>query len=143
MTGEEDLRAVDIEAAFRHSAGTLGSRFFAALRDEARLLGWRTGGLVLVPPRDLGLPGEWVEIGPGGTLEAYAPTDWLADLGIADADGSSLALVRLDGADSALLARLRPGAAMGALRVGQNVFVHFAEERHGAMTDFWFEPGAD
>jgi len=137
----EDVRTVEVTAPFRHSAGRLGSRFFSALRDEGRLLGWRTGTppRVIVPPRDLGGDGEWVPLGPGARLEAFAPTDWLAEIGAENApDGSLLALVTPDGADTALLARLRPGD--GTPAPGTRLVARFADERQGAMTDFWFEP---
>lgn len=132
------VRSVDVEATFRHSAGRLGTHFLRAIRDEGRILGWRTGNppRVIVPPKDLGGTGEWVEIGPGARLEAYAPVEWLGD----GADTAScLALVRLDGADTAMLARLRPTVAPHALPVGTRLVARFAEERQGAVTDFWFE----
>jgi len=116
-------------ATFRHSAGRLGSRYLAALRDDKKLLGWRSGTppRVVVPPKDLGGDGEFVEVGPGGTLVAFAPNDWLA----APADRSVLGLVALDGADTPLFARVRASApAMGMRLVA----------RFGGVADLWFEP---
>ena len=137
VSADADVRAVDVRASFRHSAGKLGSVFLSALRDK-RLLGWRSGtpARVTVPPKDLGVAGEWIEIGPGARLETYAPRDWYAD----SDDDSCLALVTIDGADAALLTRLRPPTAAGALPIGTRLTVRFAAERHGAITDFWFEP---
>ena len=140
----DDTRVVDVKATFRHSAGRLGSRYFASIRDEERILGWRTGdpARVLVPPKDLGLPGEWVEVGPGATLEAYAPEEWLraANSSISE-DESSLALVRLDGADTSMLARLRPKATNAdSYPVGLRLVAHFRAERLGEASDLWFEP---
>jgi uncharacterized OB-fold protein len=132
------IRTVEVEATFRHSAGRLGTHFLKAIRDERKFLGWRTGNppRVMVPPKDLGGTGEWVEIGPGARLDAYAPAEWLSD----GADASScLALVQLDGADTAMLTRLKPAVAPDALPVGTRLVARFAEERHGAVTDFWFE----
>jgi hypothetical protein len=138
MPSADDIRVVEVEATFRHSAGRLGTRFLTAIRDEARLLGWRTGSppRVIVPPKDLGGDGEWVAIGPGATLEAYVPADWLPPGG----DGATLALVRPDGADTAMLARLRPAFALGALAPGARLVLRFAATRTGTMTDLWFEP---
>lgn len=130
-----ETREVDVRAPFRHSAGRLGSVFLQALR-ERRLIGWKTGGRVIVPPRDFGASGEWVELGPGARLEAYAPADWIA----ADAADSCLALVTVDGADTALLTRLRPAASAGALRPGARLALRFADAPQGSITDFWFEP---
>ena len=143
MSGEEDVRVADVQAVFRHSAGKLGSHFLKTLRDEARFVGWRSGSpqRVAVPPRDLGMAGEWVDVGPNATLEAYAPNEWLQTLGKPVDDGSCLALVRLDGADCALLARVRLCGA--PLEVGQSLIARFAETRTGAMTDVWFEPAGN
>jgi uncharacterized OB-fold protein len=133
------VQSVALDAAFRHSAGALGSHFFRTLRDDARLLGWKTGkpSRVVVPPRDSGEAGEWVDIGPGGRLAAYAPPAWTPE---ADqrSDASVLALVEPDGADTAMLARLRiDGDEMPS--VGRRLILRFATERSGAMSDFWFE----
>jgi hypothetical protein len=130
---DAEVRVLDVRAPFRHSAGRLGSEFLQALR-ERRLLGLRAGDQVIVPPRDFGARGEWVAIGPGARLEAYAPADWV------DGGGSCLALVTVDGADTALLARLRPAAPAGALAKGTRLTLQFADKPRGSMTDFWFEP---
>jgi hypothetical protein len=134
---DSETRTVDVRASFRHSAGRLGSAFLLALRD-GRLLGWKSGdpARVVVPPRETGAPGEWIALGPGATLEAYVPNDWLP----ASVDGSCFALVTVDGADTALVSRLRPAANMGALARGAKLTLRFADQRSGAMTDFWFEP---
>jgi uncharacterized protein len=140
----DDTRVVDVKATFRHSAGRLGSRYFASIRDERRILGWRTGDppRVLVPPKDLGLAGEWVEVGPGATLEAFAPEDWLKAAHSSSLEGDfSLALVRLDGADTSMLAHLRPkGLTIDSYPVGQRLLAHFSAERTGTASDLWFEP---
>jgi uncharacterized OB-fold protein len=138
MLSFDAVRTIEIETDFRHSAGRLGSHFLKTIRDEARLLGWRTGDprRVIVPPKDLGGAGEWVALGPGAVLEAYAPWEWQgADV----AAGSCLALVRLDGADMAMLASLKPAYAVGAVAVGTRLLARFAPERRGSITDFWFE----
>jgi uncharacterized OB-fold protein len=132
---DADTREIDVRAPFRHSAGRLGSVFLQALRAR-RLLGLKIGGRVIVPPRELGERSEWVELGPGARLEAFAPADWLA----ADSDNSCLALVTVDGADTALLTRLRPAVVAGALAPGARLSLRFAEEPRASMTDFWFEP---
>lgn len=137
---DPDIKASQVLAPFRHAAGALGSHFFTVLREEGRLLGWRSGNppRVTVPPVDQALPGEWVEVGTEAVLEAYAPNEWLAALG-RDAEAEScLALVRLRAADNAMLSRLRNRGQM--LAIGQTLAAHFAEERTGSILDFWFEP---
>jgi len=138
MPALDAVRATEVEASFRHSAGRLGSHFLKAIRDEARLLGWRTGDppRVIVPPKDLGGTGEWVALGPGAVLLAYAPPEWRDG---ESAAGTCLALVRPDGADTGLLAALKPAYPAGALAVGTVLRVRFSEERRGAITDLWFE----
>jgi uncharacterized OB-fold protein len=130
-----EQRELDVRAPFRHSAGRLGSHFLQALRAR-RLLGLKVAGRVIVPPREFGPGGEWVELGPGARLEAYAPADWVPTAG----ENSCLALVVVDGADSSLLARLRPAATAGALVPGSRLLLRFVDEPRGSMTDFWFEP---
>jgi hypothetical protein len=116
-------------ATFRHSAGRLGSRYLSALRDDGKILGWRTGTppRVLVPPKDLGGDGEFVEVGPGAGLLAFAPTEWLA----APSGDGVLGLVALDGADTPLFARVRAAAPA----IGMRLIARF-----GGATDIWFEP---
>ncbi|MEU9091007.1 Zn-ribbon domain-containing OB-fold protein [Streptomyces sp. NPDC087901] len=133
-----------VEFPFTRSLGPVQSAFLTGLR-ERTLLGVRTGdGLVLVPPveydpvtaeeiRDL------VEVAGTGTVTTWAwnphprrdqpldtPFAWV--------------LVRLDGADTALLHVLdAPGPE--AVRTGMRVRVRWAETRTGAITDIaCFEP---
>ncbi len=127
-TGSRDIRD-EWQASFRHAAGQLTSHFFHVLRDEARLVGWRSGNpaRVHVPPRQTGQAGEWVPIGPGAELVAWAP------------EGSDrLALVRIDGADGCSLWRLRCEEP-ARLREGARLVARFAEERSGSPRDLWFE----
>ena len=114
-------------AQFRHSAGELTTRFLRAARDE-RLLGWRSGGRVLVPPRDTGLAGEWVDVGPRATL--LAASSRTLD------DGSRVALVAIDGAHGCCWWRVRGNA----LRPGSRIHARFASERRDSPVDVWFEP---
>lgn len=133
-----------VEFPFTRSLGPVQSAFLTGLRERV-LLGVRTGdGRVLVPPveydpataeeiRDL------VEVGSAGTVITWAwnpaprsnqpldtPFAWV--------------LVRLDGADTALLHALdAPGP--DAVRTGMRVRVRWAAERTGAITDIaCFEP---
>ncbi|MFI1968779.1 DNA-binding protein [Streptomyces cinnamoneus] len=129
---------------FTRSLGPVQSAFLTGLR-ERTVLGVRThDDRVLVPPveydprtaeeiRDL------VEVDPTGTVTTWA---WNP----APRRGQPLthpfawALVRLDGADTALLHALdAPGP--DAVRTGLRVRVRWAERREGAITDIaCFEP---
>ncbi|WP_327713025.1 OB-fold domain-containing protein [Streptomyces sp. NBC_00464] len=133
-----------VEFPFTRSLGPVQSAFLTGLR-ERTVLGVRTGdGKVLVPPveydpvtaeeiRDL------VEVAATGTVTTWAwnpqprrdqpldtPFAWV--------------LVRLDGADTALLHVLdAPGPE--AVRSGMRVRVRWAQDRTGAITDIaCFEP---
>ncbi|MCL6732349.1 Zn-ribbon domain-containing OB-fold protein [Streptomyces neyagawaensis] len=133
-----------VEFPFTRSLGPVQSAFLTGLRERV-ILGVRTGdGRTLVPPveydpvtaeeiRDL------VEVAPTGTVTTWA---W----NHAPRRGQPLAtpfawvLVRLDGADTALLHALdAPGP--DAVRTGMRVRVRWAGERTGAITDIaCFEP---
>lgn len=136
-----------VEFPFTRSLGPVQSAFLTGLR-ERTVLGVRTGdGRVLVPPveydpvtaeelRDL------VEVGTTGTVTTWAwnpsprPQQPLAT-------PFAWVLVRLDGADTALLHVLdAPGPE--AVRTGMRVRVRWAGRRTGAVTDIaCFEPAGD
>ena len=120
-------------AVFRHSAGRLGSEWLTALREQRKVLGWRTGNpaRVLVPPKDLGGGGEFVEIGPGARLLAFAPTDWVVQNELPGV----LGLVALDGADTPLFARVIDAAP----RAGMRLAARIATTPAGSGADLWFE----
>ena len=119
-----------IRIPYRWPAGRHGDRFLRALRDEGRLLGLRCprSGRVLVPPPP-DRPGrtiveaDWVEVGPGGVVETFTVRG-----------DEVLALVRLDGADTALLHRL-VDLEPSSVRVGLRVRAAFAPERTGSILD--------
>ncbi|WP_369166705.1 Zn-ribbon domain-containing OB-fold protein [Streptomyces sp. R28] len=133
-----------VEFPFTRSLGPVQSAFLTGLRERV-VLGVRTSdGRTLVPPveydpvtaeeiRDL------VEVAPTGTVTTWAwnhtpRRDQPLDTPFA------WALVRLDGADTALLHALdAPGP--DAVHTGMRVRVRWAEERTGAITDIaCFEP---
>ncbi|MEX0172351.1 OB-fold nucleic acid binding domain-containing protein [Streptomyces sp. LMG1-1-1.1] len=133
-----------VEFPFTRSLGPVQSAFLTGLR-ERTLLGVRAeGGRILVPPVEYDPESaaelrELVEVGTTGTVTTWA---WNPE----PRPGQPLAtpfawvLVRLDGADTALLHALdAPGPE--AVRTGLRVRVRWAEERSGAITDIaCFEP---
>lgn len=144
----EVLRApLVVEFPFTRSLGPVQSAFLTGLR-ESVVLGVKTSdGRVVVPPveydpvsseeiRDL------VEVAATGTVTTWAWNDRPRPnqpLGTPFA----WALVKLDGADTALLHALdAPGP--DAVRTGMRVRVRWAAERTGAITDIaCFEPYED
>jgi uncharacterized OB-fold protein len=87
-----------------------------------KLEGLRTpSGRVLVPPAEhdpdtgAAIADDWVEVGPAGVVVSWTP-GW--------------ALIRLDGADTALLHRVD-----GEVTTGARVTPRWRAERVGAITD--------
>ncbi|MGW4672993.1 Zn-ribbon domain-containing OB-fold protein [Streptomyces sp. NPDC004324] len=133
-----------VEFPFTRSLGPVQSAFLTGLRERVVLGVRTTDGRTLVPPveydpvtadelRDL------VEVAPTGTVTTWA---WNHAPRRGQPLGTPFAwvLVRLDGADTALLHALdAPGP--DAVRTGMRVRVRWAGERSGAITDIaCFEP---
>lgn len=131
------IRAGAISIPFTYAAGEAGSRFLAALRDEQMILGARCVACdrVYCPgravcPRCGAADLAWAPVGPAGTVVAWTHLP---------AKGS-YALVRLDGASTALLHHLMGDPAQYA--VGARVHARFAVERTGSILDLaGFAPG--
>ncbi|MFE5161723.1 Zn-ribbon domain-containing OB-fold protein [Streptomyces sp. NPDC056697] len=133
-----------VEFPFTRSLGPVQSAFLTGLR-ERTVLGVRTtDGRVLMPPVEYDPVtadelSDLVEVAPTGTVTTWA---WNP----APRRGQPLdtpfawVLVRLDGADTALLHALdAPGP--DAVRTGMRVRIRWAGERVGAITDIaCFEP---
>jgi uncharacterized OB-fold protein len=135
-----------LQFPYRRSVGPVIGAFLAGLRDR-RVLGVRTAdGKVLVPPLEYD-PGtgeatdDTVEVGQRGVVEHAA---WIAEpLRNHPLDRPfAWALVRLDGADTALLHALDCGAP-GAAVPGTRVQIRWATETEGKITDIaCFEPAS-
>ncbi|GAA0645862.1 hypothetical protein GCM10009535_24280 [Streptomyces thermocarboxydovorans] len=133
-----------VEFPFTRSLGPVQSAFLTGLRERV-VLGVRgSDRRVLVPPAEYdpvtaGELRELVEVAPTGTVTTWA---W----NHAPRKGQPLTtpfawvLVRLDGADTALLHALdAPGP--DTVRTGMRVRIRWAAERTGAITDIaCFEP---
>jgi uncharacterized OB-fold protein len=136
---------------YTHALGETASWFYAQIRDNAKLYGRRCAstGRVLVPPRSfsdqtLQPTTEWVEVGPGGRIEAFSITyEQFQNL---PEPPYAFGYVLLDGADTALGGFFKgvdlkdPKKASEKLRIGTRVVTRFAENRTGDVLDFWFEP---
>lgn len=135
-----------VEYAYRRSVGAVLGRFFTELRNR-RLVGSRTrAGRVLVPPceydPDTGeAVDEIVNVGPAGVVTSWAwvhapsakhpltrPFAW--------------ALVRLDGADTAMLHAVDAGSE-ARMRSGMRVTPRWRAQTVGEIHDIeCFEPEA-
>jgi uncharacterized protein len=135
------LRApLEIGFDYTRSLGPVLSRFMAGLAD-GRVLGARaTDGTVHAPPFEYDpvthqqpSPDELVEVGPEGTVLTWS---WMPE----PVEGQPLphpfgwALIRLDGADTAMLHAVDAGSA-NAMRTGMRVRPRWAGERVGSIRD--------
>jgi uncharacterized protein len=127
-----------IEYTYTRSTGPVIGAFLTALRDR-RIVGVRAAdGRVLVPPteydpvtsEDLG---DIVDVADEGVVTTWAWND-------SPRPGQPLerpfawALVRLDGADTGLLAAVDVADA-GVMRTGMRVTARWADERVGSIRD--------
>jgi uncharacterized OB-fold protein len=132
---------------YTRSVGPLLSQFFTALR-ERRIVGVRgSDGRVLVPPAEFD-PVTYerlTEIVPVAAVGTVVSWTWQST----PLEGQPLdrpfawALIKLDGADTALLHAVDAGSA-DAISSGARVHAHWVDEPVGAITDIaYFLPGED
>jgi len=128
-----------LEYPYTRSVGPVIGRFLAGLKD-GRIEGVKAqDGRVLVPPTEYdpatgeAVTDEWVEVGPGGEVTTWA---WLAEPRSNNPldHGFAWALIKLDGADTALLHCVDAGEE-SAMRTGMRVRARFRDEREGLITD--------
>ena len=139
------LRApLEIEFDYTRSLGPVLTQFMTALAGR-RILGARgADGRVHAPPFEYDPvssdpPGELIEVGPEGTVVSWS---WMPE----PLEGQPLtepfawALIRLDGADTAMLHAVDAGSA-AAMRTGLRVRPRWAASRVGSIRDIaCFEP---
>jgi uncharacterized OB-fold protein len=139
------LRApLEIEFDYTRSLGPVLSQFMSALAGR-RILGARSAdGRVHAPPFEYDPvscdpPGELVAVGPEGTVISWS---WMPE----PLEGQPLtepfawALIRLDGADTAMLHAVDAGSA-SAMRIGLRVRPKWSSSRTGSIRDLaCFEP---
>ena len=148
--GDGEVLTADhvLEYPYARSVGPVLGEFLTGLRD-GRILGVRSGSRVLVPPTEYDPvtsepTGESVEVGPRGVVETWA---WVSHpLPQHPLDRPfAWVLVRLDGADTALLHVLDAGSPE-AVSTGMAVVADFlpADERVGRLQDIRaFVPAAE
>jgi uncharacterized OB-fold protein len=133
-----------IEYPFSRTTGPVIGAFLTGLRERV-IVGTKTSdGRVLVPPMEYDpvtgdAATEVVEVGPGGTVTTWAwvhhprPKDPLDH-------PFAWALIRIDGAESALLHAVDAGD-IGAMSTGMHVAPRWRAEREGHINDIeCFEP---
>jgi uncharacterized OB-fold protein len=146
---DHPLRApLEIEFDYTRSLGPVLSQFMTGLKDR-RILGARgADGRVHAPPFEYdpvsaAPPGELTEVGPEGTVVSWS---WMPEPleGQPLAGPFAWALIRLDGADTAMLHAVDAGPGMGpaaVMRTGLRVRARWAASRVGSIRDIaCFEP---
>ena len=134
-----------IEYAYRRSVGPVLGHFFTALR-ERRIVGNRTqAGRVLAPPSEYdpetgeATTAGFVDVGPSGVVTSWA---WVRTPRPVHLVGRPFAwaLIRLDGADSAILHAVDAGSE-NAMATGLRVRPRWRAETRGEIGDIeCFEP---
>jgi uncharacterized protein len=136
---------MEIAFDYTRSLGPVLGQFMTALRQRRILAARGVDGRVHAPPFEYDPvtfrpPAELVEVGPAGTVVSWS---WLPE----PLDGQPLdrpfawALIRLDGADTAMLHAVDAGSA-AAMRTGMRVAARWAADRVGSIRDIaCFEPG--
>ena len=139
---DQPLRAEHVlQFPYRRATGPMLGRFFTEIRDHRRLLGVKTAsGKILCPPVDVDPDSledltvdDLVEVGPTGRVTSWT---WLREPRPGNPLGRPFAwaLVRLEGADSALLHAVDAGSE-SAMRTGMRVVPRFRDERNGDIRD--------
>jgi uncharacterized OB-fold protein len=146
---ERAVHVLEFPGGYTRSTGPVIGRFLTGLRD-GRLFGVRMpDGRILVPPTEYdpltaaalgGADGDWVEVGPAGTVTTWT---WV-DTPRADHPlhrPFAWALIRPDGADTALVHAVDSGSK-AAMATGMRVHPTWRAERTGSVKDIaYFAPG--
>jgi uncharacterized OB-fold protein len=127
-----------IQFPYKRSLGPVVGAFMTALTDR-RIIGIRSGDRVVVPPLewdpDTGeeLAHDFVDVGPAGTVESWS---WVASPTVMHPLDRpfAFALVRLDGADTAILHAVDAGS-IDAMSTGMRVAPRWRAARIGHITD--------
>jgi uncharacterized OB-fold protein len=133
-----------LEYTYTRSVGKVIGNFFTNLR-EGRIIGVRTAaGRVLVPPTEYDPETgdactEFVDVGTSGVVTTWAWVSEARKRAPLEAP-FAWALIKLDGADTAMLHAVDAGA-MERMQTGMRVRVRWAAERSGRIQDIaCFEP---
>jgi len=132
---------------YQYFAGTVGSTFLVALRDDKKILGMKCAACdkVFVPPRATcercfsNLADNWVDLPGTGVVTGFTVVRY-AEPYQPKEPPYVLALIKLDGADTPLVHLVECGDTANAA-VGMKVQAVFADQRVGSVLDIChFEP---
>jgi uncharacterized OB-fold protein len=130
-----------IPVKHRYTAGVAGDRFFRALRDRGEILGTpcTNCNVVYVPgrmfcERCFAQLEEWVQVGPGGTLESFTAVHLDLDGNPVD-EPTWIGLVTLDGATTVMVHRLEPNGTEPAVGARVEAVLEPKGQRTGSIND--------
>ena len=136
-------RVLEYPGGYTRSVGPVIGRFLTGLRDGKLLAVRLADGRVLVPPTEYdpttseavaGDGDHWIEVGPRGTVQTWS---WVAQPRAGKHPLTrpfAFALIRPDGADTALLHAVDCGSP-DAIAMGMRVAPRWRAERTGSITD--------
>ena len=136
-----------IKVPYLWNVGAIGSRFLKGLRDKKEIWGVRCPQCqkVYVPPvktcGECFVPTqEWIQVQDTGTLESYTIVRYASDAQPSSTTPLAFGLIKLDGADGALL-HLLGGLNLDKLSLRMRVKAVFADQRTGSIMDIkYFAP---
>jgi uncharacterized OB-fold protein len=135
-----------LEYPYTRTTGPVVGPFLTGVRD-GKLLAGRCGDRVLFPPLEYdpdtgeSLDPDFVEVGPGGTVGAWA---WVENPTRKHpfSHPFAFALITLDGADTAFVHAVDAGS-IDTMETGMRVKAQYRDDRRGAITDVYFVPEAE
>jgi uncharacterized protein len=141
------LNTNTIRFPYIRSLGPVFGAFLTGLADK-QILGIRSGDRVICPPLEWDpdtaaqLDGDLVAVGPAGTVTSWT---WVEQPSVQHPLDRpfGFALIRLDGADTAILHAVDAGS-LGAMSTGMRVAPRWKAQRIGHITDLeCFVPGEE
>src|SRR5262245_11888661 len=139
-------RSYTLEYPYTRTVGPVVGKFLTGVRD-GRLFGIRCRGKVICPPIEFDpesgdtLSLDFVEVGPGGTVQSWT---WISEPTRKHPfqDPFAFALIRLDGADTAIVHAVK-ASGPEAMHRGMRVRAQYRADRKSAVTDVYFAPAEE
>jgi uncharacterized protein len=149
MATEEELVIYrgSMRIPYRWAAGLTATRFYREIAESKKIFGTRCAkcSRVLVPARKscsrcFADTEEWVEVGPAGTIETFTVVRYEVPSQSRLPQPAVMALIRLDGADTAFIHRIGEVDAE-RVKTGMRVTAVFASQPAGQILDIeYFKP---
>lgn len=150
MGSEEEIVVYrsSMRIPYRWAAGMTATRFYRELAESRKIYGTRCPACarVLAPARKscsrcFRDTEEWVEVGPLGTVETFTVVRYQTATG--KEPPTILALIKLDGADTAFIHRLEE-ISPSEVKTGMRVSAVFADQPSGNINDIqYFKPNRE